>query len=68
LTLARLPSHAAATQDQIALDALFVWSVVHGQATLLQTNAFENLDLKRKVLDQATAHLLKRIGCALEKG
>lgn len=68
LTLARLPSHATATQDEIALDALFVWAVVHGQATLLQTNAFGNLDLQRKVLDQATAHVLKRIGCALETG
>jgi len=64
-TLGRLPQANRRSSDQLNLDALFVWSVMHGQSTLLQTNAFENLNLPGTVVSKAAAHILGRIGDAL---
>ena len=52
---------------EIHLDALFVWSVVHGMATILQTAALHQLGLDEATLRGAMPHALERIGRALTR-
>jgi hypothetical protein len=59
-----LDLHRYAGVLRFDLDALFDWSVRHGQSTLFQTNAFENLNLPGTVVAKAAAHILVRIGDA----
>ncbi|MDJ0951409.1 MAG: TetR/AcrR family transcriptional regulator [Alphaproteobacteria bacterium] len=47
------------------LDALFIWSTIHGLSSILQSDAAEKLDLSREVLDAAIPETLRRIGMAL---
>lgn len=64
------PDDAAAGMsgdDEVALDALFVWSALHGVATISQTRALSSLALSPIVHARATAHVLERVGRALGK-
>lgn len=47
------------------LDALFVWSTLHGLSSILKTQALEQLGLGPEVLNQALPQALKRIGQGL---
>lgn len=49
-----------------ALDALFVWSTVHGLARILQSRALQTLALPPDVAKLASAHSLMRIGRAMD--
>jgi AcrR family transcriptional regulator len=53
------------SDTQLQLDALFVWSVVHGLATILQTRALHEFGLDASVLSAAMPHALAGIGRAL---
>ena len=53
------------TKNAAELDALFVWSTMHGLATILQTSAIQTLALPSAVLAATTSHTLHRIGIAL---
>lgn len=65
--LERMDRHGPAGDDGTTadLDALFVWSSVHGLASILQTGALSTLGLPPGVLTAATSHALERIGAAL---
>lgn len=56
---------APAEDCELQLDALFVWAVVHGMATIMQTAAMEQLGLDQKTRHAAMPHALARIGRAL---
>ena len=56
--------HALA-RNAVELDALFVWSTMHGLASILQTSAIQTLALLSAVLAATTSHTLQRIGIAL---
>jgi AcrR family transcriptional regulator len=62
-TLRRRPG---TSEEAASLDALFVWSAVHGVASMQQTNAIDTLDLPDRVLEASTRHAMGRIGAALE--
>ena len=66
--IAKLPADRRKPSDEkgVALDALFIWSALHGLASVLQSHAMETLDLPKGVLDQAIPHVLSRIGDAFE--
>ena len=51
--------------SEIDLDALFVWSSMHGLASIMQSNVMERLDMKKKVLARAQEHTLLRVRSAL---
>jgi AcrR family transcriptional regulator len=55
----------ASAKNAVELDALFVWSTMHGLATILQTSAIQTLALPSAVLAATTSHTLQRIGIAL---
>lgn len=53
---------AAATVD---LDALFIWSCVHGLAGILQGSVTDHLGLSRRMLDRAPEYVLQMISRAM---
>lgn len=52
--------------DVIDVDAMFVWSSMHGLATILQCQAMQNLDLKAEVMEKTTENVMQMINLALE--
>jgi ABC-type phosphate/phosphonate transport system ATPase subunit len=56
--------HASA-KSAVELDALFVWSTMHGRASILQTSAIRTLALPSAVLAATASNTLQRIGVAL---
>ena len=68
--LARMHTDAAGQKvtvddDRVRLDALFVWSAMHGLASIRQAPALDTLDLPPALLQAASTHVLQRIGQAL---
>ncbi len=53
------------TPERIDHDALFVWSTLHGLASLMEGSTVRTLGLPRRSLSAAPAEALKRIGQAL---
>ena len=51
--------------NQTELDALFAWSTMHGFATLLQTQAIDQMALPVRITTQAPDHMRLMIGRAL---
>lgn len=52
-------------QDQIDLNALFVWSSMHGLATILQSNVLRHLQLSEIVLTSVVEHAMDMADTAL---
>ncbi|MEM7023416.1 MAG: TetR/AcrR family transcriptional regulator [Pseudomonadota bacterium] len=51
--------------DDVLLDALFIWSALHGLASISGSCVVETLDLPTKLLEGAGPHVLNRIGAAM---
>lgn len=65
--LRRLHGDAAALSDRVDLDALYIWSTVHGMAGVLNGNCIDKLNLKRKVLEQAIEHVIVMVELGLSR-
>lgn len=52
-------------EGQLDLEALFVWSSMHGLATILQSQVMDHLELGSGVVDAGVAHILTRVESAL---
>jgi hypothetical protein len=63
--LARIHGSAASKRDLIDLDALFVWSCMHGLASISQSNVMGKLALRKSVLKNAVPHTMEMVGVAL---
>lgn len=57
-----------ADANKVDADALFVWSAMHGLATILQSNAMQHLALSPQVLDGAASHVMRMVDVALLAG
>jgi AcrR family transcriptional regulator len=55
-------------RETILLDALFVWSGLHGLASILGSSTIDTLQLPKGVLAKAPKHLLSKLGDALRDG
>lgn len=55
----------SSTEEDIVLDALFIWSGLHGLASLRNSSAFDTLGLKRRLTARSGMHVLARFGDAL---
>lgn len=53
------------TYDDVTLDALFVWSAIHGIASMMRSNAVATLGLSRALLADAPGHAMVRMRTAL---
>ena len=52
-------------EDAATLDALFIWSTLHGLAGILKNHALATLKLSPALLEDAVNHTLERIGAAM---
>jgi AcrR family transcriptional regulator len=55
------------TDEGIQLDALFIWSGLHGLSGILASSATATLGLPQTVMDASVAHLLRRFSDAMER-
>jgi AcrR family transcriptional regulator len=55
----------AVSRDAIDADALFVWSSMHGLATILQSQVMQHLALSDAVINGAVAHVMQMVDTAL---
>lgn len=61
----RMHGDSAAVRDTIELDALYIWSTMHGLAGVMNGQCIEKLDLASRVLKQAPRHAMDRLGLGL---
>ena len=61
--IGRLPGRSP--HSDVDQDAMFVWSVVHGLASIQQTHAAEQIGLGKAGMGKAIEHTLSLIGAAL---
>jgi AcrR family transcriptional regulator len=63
--LRRLHGDAAAMREQVELDALYIWSTMHGLAGVMSGDCIDQLDLKPRVRKLAVRHAMDRMGIGL---
>jgi len=59
--LRRMHGATAAARERVELDALYIWSTMHGLAGIMHGNCVGRLDLKPGVLKQAVAHAMQKM-------
>jgi AcrR family transcriptional regulator len=65
--LASLPQHRGTDADAIERDAVFIWSTLHGFATLLHTRALHSAVEREHAVNALSDHLMERIRAAIRK-
>jgi AcrR family transcriptional regulator len=63
--LRRMHGDSPEVQDKVELDAVYVWSAVHGLAGVMSGPLIGQLGLTKRVLQQAVAHAMTRGGMGL---
>ncbi len=63
--LRRMHGDSAAMRERVELDALYIWSTVHGLAGVMNGPCIDRLDLKAGVLKKAVRHAMERMGRGL---
>jgi AcrR family transcriptional regulator len=63
--LLRMHGDSAEAREMVELDALYIWSTVHGLAGVMNGQCIDRLDLKSRVLKQAVRHAMNRMGIGL---
>ena len=63
--LRRMHGGAADKRETIELDALYIWSTMHGLAGVMNGQCIGKLDLKSKVLKHAVRHAMDRMSVGL---
>ncbi|MEC5216736.1 AcrR family transcriptional regulator [Actimicrobium sp. GrIS 1.19] len=63
--LRRMHGASADQRELVELDALFIWSSMHGLAGVMNGNCIDKLDLGATVLATASAHMMDMVSAAL---
>jgi hypothetical protein len=63
--LRKLYGTGAAMRAQVDLPAMFIWSTMHGLASITQANVMDCLKLAPKVGTQAPGHVMRMIEAAM---
>jgi len=63
--LKRIHGDSPETQQKVDLDAMMIWSCMHGLASIRQSNAVPYLDLSVGLQDQVQAHIMERLSFML---
>ena len=63
--LRRMHGDSPALRDRVELDALYIWSTMHGLAGVMNGPCIEQLGLRAKVLKAAVRHAMDRMGIGL---
>jgi AcrR family transcriptional regulator len=64
--LRRIHGEQAAVRRRVDLDAMFIWSNMHGMATITQSNVMAHLALATKVEAGAADHMFRMIAAAMD--
>jgi AcrR family transcriptional regulator len=65
--LRRLHGDTATARETVELDALYIWSTMHGLAGVMSGPCIGQLDLKPRVLKQAVQHAMDRMHIGLSQ-
>ncbi len=63
--LRRMHGESPAAREIVELDALYIWSTMHGLAGVMNGQCVEMLELKSRVLKQAVRHAMDRMSLGL---
>jgi AcrR family transcriptional regulator len=63
--LRRLHGDQPEMREAVDLDALYIWSTVHGLAGVMNGPCIDRLDVKARVLKQAIRHAMERMSVGL---
>jgi AcrR family transcriptional regulator len=63
--LRRIHGDSAAMREAVELDALYIWSTMHGLAGVMNGQCIGKLDLKANVMERAVRHSMHRMGIGL---
>jgi AcrR family transcriptional regulator len=66
--LRRLHGAQASKRERVDLDALFIWSTIHGLVGVMSGECIGRLELAPKVTDKAVEHAMDRVRVALGLG
>jgi AcrR family transcriptional regulator len=66
--LRRLHGEGAAQRAAVDLDAMFIWSNMHGLASIRQSNVMEHLDLAPRVAARTQDHVMHMMSLAMAYG
>ncbi len=64
--LRRLHGDTAAMREAVELDALYIWSTMHGLAGVMNGPCIDQLGLKSGVLKRAVQHAMARMGQGID--
>ena len=64
--LERIHGTAKAARERVDLDAMFIWSNMHGLVTIVQSNAMQHLQLAPMVEMNVTQHVFGMIAAAMK--
>lgn len=64
--LTRMYGTGKAAREKVDLDAMFIWSNMHGLVTIAQSHVMRHLDLAPKVQTQLAQHVFAMIGAAMQ--
>jgi AcrR family transcriptional regulator len=57
--------HRRRTHEEIVLDALFIWSGLHGLASIASSSMVKTLGVSQKTMQKAHGHMLMRFGTGI---
>ncbi len=63
--LKRMHGDTAAMRETVELDALYIWSTVHGLAGVLNGQCVDRLELQAGALERAVRHAMERLSLGL---
>jgi AcrR family transcriptional regulator len=66
--LRRLHGDGPGQRERVDLDALFIWSTIHGLVGVLDGNCADKLGIAPQVMAQASAHIMARLHHGLGPG
>ncbi len=64
--LRRMYGDSASMRTKVDLDAMYIWSNMHGLATIRQSNVMEHLKLAPKVSSTATDHIMNMMSLSIK--
>lgn len=66
--LQRIHGTGKAKKEKIDLDAMFIWSNLHGLVTITQSNVMQHLQLAPKAEKNVSGHVFSMISSAMKSG
>ena len=57
--------HRARMSEEVVLDALFIWSGLHGLASISSSSIADTLGIEKQTFEKAHSHLLLRFGTGI---